>query len=170
MDWLNRKCCYLDVNFLCKDQDSDTDWNGYVTLSLETPFARPAHSDVRNDIILAYIQPSYTITPLINTRTIPGCRSQLPRGLRHRSAAACLLILWIRIPSAAWMFVCSERCVLWGTGLCDGLITRPEKFYRVWCVWVWSRNLKNEAVLAHWGAFAPKTNNNRLLTQLLGSH
>jgi hypothetical protein len=34
--------------------------------------------------------------------------------------------------------VCS---VLSGIGLCDGLITRPEEFYRVWCVqWVWSRS------------------------------
>ena len=32
------------------------------------------------------------------------------------------------------MFVCCECCVLSGRGLCDGLITRPEKSYRVWCV------------------------------------
>ena len=25
-------------------------------------------------------------------------------------------------------------CVLSGRGLCDGLITRPEESYRVWCV------------------------------------
>jgi hypothetical protein len=29
------------------------------------------------------------------------------------------------------MFVC---CVLSGGGLCDELITRPEEFYRMWCV------------------------------------
>jgi len=28
--------------------------------------------------------------------------------------------------------------VLSGRGLCDGLSTRPEESYRVWCVWVWS--------------------------------
>jgi hypothetical protein len=28
--------------------------------------------------------------------------------------------------------------------LCDGTITRPEESYWVWCVLVWSRNLKNE--------------------------
>jgi hypothetical protein len=27
-------------------------------------------------------------------------------------------------------------CVLSGRGLCDGLITRPEKSYRLWCVLV----------------------------------
>jgi hypothetical protein len=34
------------------------------------------------------------------------------------------------------MFVCCECCVLPGRGLCDGLITRPEKSYRLWCVLV----------------------------------
>ena len=32
------------------------------------------------------------------------------------------------------MFVCCECCVLSGRGLCDGLITRPEKSYRILCV------------------------------------
>jgi len=32
------------------------------------------------------------------------------------------------------MSVCVECCVLSGRGLCDGLITRPEKSYRLWCV------------------------------------
>ena len=32
------------------------------------------------------------------------------------------------------MFVCCECCVLSGRGLCDGLIIRPEKSYRLWCV------------------------------------
>jgi len=42
--------------------------------------------------------------------------------------------LWVRIPPGAWMFVCCECCVLSGRGLCDGLITRPEESYRLWCV------------------------------------
>ena len=58
-------------------------------------------------------------------------RSQLARGLRRRSTAACLLRLWVRIPPGAWMFVC---CVLSGRGLCDVLITRPEEYYRLWRV------------------------------------
>jgi len=34
------------------------------------------------------------------------------------------------------MFVCCECCVLSGKGLGDELITRPEKYYRMWCVGV----------------------------------
>ena len=30
--------------------------------------------------------------------------------------------------------VCCECCVLLGRGLCDELITRPQKSYRLWCV------------------------------------
>ena len=61
------------------------------------------------------------------------CRSQWPRGLRRKSAAARLLKLWFRIPPGAWKFVCFECCVLSGRGLCDELITRPEASYRLWC-------------------------------------
>ena len=57
-----------------------------------------------------------------------------PSGLRRMSTAACLLRLWVRIPPRAWMSVCCECCVLSGRGLCDELITRPEKSYRLWCV------------------------------------
>ena len=32
------------------------------------------------------------------------------------------------------LFVCCECYVLSGRGLCDGLITRPEGFYRLWRV------------------------------------
>jgi len=32
------------------------------------------------------------------------------------------------------MFVCCERCVLSGRGLCVGLITRPGESYRLWRV------------------------------------
>jgi hypothetical protein len=66
--------------------------------------------------------------------TCQSCRSQWPRGLRRRSAAARLLRSWIRIPRGAWMFVCCECCLLSGRGLCDELITRPEESYRLWCV------------------------------------
>ena len=61
-------------------------------------------------------------------------RSQWPRGLRLRFAAACLLRLWVRIPPETWMFVCCKCCVLSGRGLCDELIIRPEEPYRMWCV------------------------------------
>ena len=32
------------------------------------------------------------------------------------------------------MFVCCDCYVFSGRGLCDGLITRPEEFYRLWRV------------------------------------
>ena len=74
----------------------------------------------------------------ISPQRIPSdfhvCQSQWPRGLRRRSATARLLRSWVRIPPGAWMSVCCECCVLSGRGLCDGLITRPEESYRLWCV------------------------------------
>jgi len=38
------------------------------------------------------------------------------------------------------MSVSYECCVLWGRGLCAGVIAQSDNSYRVWCVWVWSRN------------------------------
>jgi len=61
------------------------------------------------------------------------CRSQWPRGLRRRSAAARLLRSWVQILPGAWMFVCCECCVLSGS-LCEELITCPGESYRLWCV------------------------------------
>ena len=58
--------------------------------------------------------------------------------------------------------------MLYGRGLCDGLITRPEESYRLWCVVVCDlENLANEEVLAHWGVVAPKTSN---ISECMGSH
>jgi len=37
-------------------------------------------------------------------------------------------------PTGGRMSVCCECAVLSGRGLCDGLITRPEESYRLWCV------------------------------------
>ena len=46
-----------------------------------------------------------------------------------------------QIPSGAWMFAPCWFCVLSGTGLCIGLIIRPEDSYRVWCIRrMWLRN------------------------------
>ena len=86
-------------------------------------------------------------------------RCQWPRGLRRRSTAARLLWLWARIPPGAWMFVCCECCVLSGRGLCNGLITRPEESYRMWCVWVRSWSLDNEKVFAQSGLAHQKQTN-----------
>ena len=83
----------------------------------------------------------------------------LPVPVAARSKAvgvrpARLLRLCVRIPPEAWMSVCCECCVLSGRGLCDGLISRPEESYRLWCVVVWCRkNLKNEEAMARdWAA------------------
>jgi len=74
------------------------------------------------------------VISIYSTITTTNGRSQWPRGVRRRSAAARLLRLWVRIPPGAWMFVCCECCVLSGRCLCDELLTRPEKSYRLWCV------------------------------------
>jgi len=50
------------------------------------------------------------------------------------------------------MFVCCECCVLSDRDLCDGLITRPQKSYRLWHVVVWSINLENEEAKARYRA------------------
>jgi hypothetical protein len=42
----------------------------------------------------------------------PYRRTQRPRGLRLKSAAARLLRLWVRIPPEAWMSVCCECWVV----------------------------------------------------------
>jgi len=62
------------------------------------------------------------------------CPTQWPHRLRRCSAAARLLGLWVLIPPGTWMPVPCECCVLSGRCLCDGLITRPEESYKVWCV------------------------------------
>jgi hypothetical protein len=41
------------------------------------------------------------------------------------------------------MFVCCKCRVLSGRGLCDGLITRPEESYRLWCVVVCDQEISN---------------------------
>jgi hypothetical protein len=47
------------------------------------------------------------------------------------------------------MSVCYECCGLSGRGLCDELIIRPAKSYRLCCVVV-CENLVNEKALTHW--------------------
>jgi hypothetical protein len=66
---------------------------------------------------------------------------QWPLRLRCGFTQGLLLGLMLQIPPGAWMSVSCECCVLSGRHLCDWPITRPEESYRVWCVWVSSRNL-----------------------------
>ena len=80
-------------------------------------------------------------------------RSQRPRGLIRRSPTACLLILWVRIPQWAWMFVCCECCVLslrWADHSSRGVLPT------VVCRCVWSRNFMNEEALTRWGLLCQK--------------
>jgi len=51
------------------------------------------------------------------------------------------------------MDVCCECRVLSSRGLCDELITRPEKSYRLYCVVVYDlENLKNEEAMTRVGS------------------
>jgi hypothetical protein len=92
-------------------------------------------------------------------------RSQWPRRRRHRSSAARLPRLWVRIPPM-------NGCLLWvlcvvswkslqradhsSRGVVPTVVRR--------CVWF--RNLVNEEAMAHWGTVAPKTKNKQVM-QLL---
>jgi hypothetical protein len=101
---------------------------------------------------------------LNSNRYITHSRSKWPRGLRRGSAAARLQGLRVWISPGAWMSVSCGCCMLSGRGLCVGLIPRPERSYRVWCVWVWSWSLDSEA-LAHEGLSWQEKKN--ILTPLL---
>jgi hypothetical protein len=118
------------------------------------------------------------ITIFVLQISVRESRSQWPRGLRRRSTAARLLRSWVRIPPRAWMFVFCECCVLSGRGLCDGLITRPEEFYRLWRVVVCEQETSKKRRLkpATWlwkiqpkGCKAKKTNKHILHVSSLNS-
>jgi len=74
------------------------------------------------------------------------CRSEWPRGLRRRSAAARLLRLWVRIPSGAWVFICCECWVLSEASATTWSLVQRTVVRRC----LWSRNLVNDEALAHW--------------------
>jgi hypothetical protein len=62
-------------------------------------------------------------------------RSQWPRGLRRRSAAARLLRLWVRIPHEAWMSVTCECCQVEVSTTGWSLVQRsPNDCGTSWCV------------------------------------
>jgi hypothetical protein len=96
-------------------------------------------------------------------RIVLLCQYQWPRILRRRTAAACLLGVWVSIPPEGMDVFC-ECCALSGRGLCNELITRPEESYRLWCVFcVCSRNLKTEEAMASVGRSATKRKINFLV-------
>ena len=116
----------------------------YTTLMSGTVFVQPLKLLTQNDEITTII------TLYLGWLISYYCRSQWPRGLRRRSAAARLLRSWFRIPPGAWISVCCECCVLSGRGLCDELITRPEESYWLWCVVVCG--LENSRMRRPWPA------------------
>jgi hypothetical protein len=64
------------------------------------------------------------------------CRSQWPNGLRRGSKLLPCWDCWFESRRGhGCLSVVSVVC-LSGRGLCDGLITRPEESYRLWCVLV----------------------------------
>ena len=102
-------------------------------------------------------------------------RSQWPRGLRLRSTAARLLRSWVRIPPGVWMSVCCECCVLSGRGLCDELITRPDKSYRLWCVVVCDHEKQKKTLCmrrpkTHYGVIAPIENKSSVSQNIVIKH
>jgi len=95
------------------------------------PRTRPVLDRVTLELVFLQVLP---FSPVDIIPTMLHIRSQWPRGLRRRSAAARLLRLWFRILPGLWMSACCECCVLSGRGLCDGLIIRTEASYRLWSV------------------------------------
>jgi hypothetical protein len=97
---------------------------------------------VNRTLDLLYKLAGNTIRSLISTTHVftiqninLGCsRSQWPRGLMRRPSAERLLRSWVRIPRGARRFVSCTVFVLWGRGLCDETIPRPEESYQLWCV------------------------------------
>jgi hypothetical protein len=83
---------------------------------------------IKNRLLHVYVM---CINPM-TLRLVCGSIAKCNWWLSRRSAAACLLRSWVRIPPGTWMFVCFV-CVV-SRGLCDELITRPEESYRLWCV------------------------------------
>jgi hypothetical protein len=77
--------------------------------------------------------------------------------LRRVSATARLLGFGFESRRGYGCLSVCECCELSGTGLCVGLITRPEEsYYGVWCVWVSSWILYKEEALAQWGGSCAK--------------
>jgi len=79
------------------------------------------------------------------------CRSQWPRCLRRRSAAARLLRLWVRISLGGWVSVCWVLRVLRYRPLRRADHSSRGVVPSVARRCVWSRNLVNEKALTQWG-------------------
>jgi hypothetical protein len=84
----------------CKNYDS---W--FVCLKQHLTYTQTVHKTHTLTDPLVPVQYDYWYFKLTH---ILFCRSQWPRGLRHRSAAARLLRLWVRIPPGGM-----DACLLW---------------------------------------------------------
>jgi hypothetical protein len=73
---------------------------------------------------------------------LKGCRVKLisvvyklfHTDLRRAYSTAYLLRLRVRIPPGLWLSVSCRSIMLAGRDVCDGPVTRPWEFYRVWSV------------------------------------
>ena len=106
---------------------------------------RPRHESIRGreQRCSSTHSQTWTVTPLpfCDTKRI---QMSMPVAARSKAWVCGRSLAEIAGSNAAGgMDVCCECCVLSGRGLWDGLITRPEEYYRVLCVWVWSWILHN---------------------------
>jgi len=85
----------------------------------------PLHSPVSPSVPLPCVTLCHHISTGIYYHT---AWSQWTYGQRRGSAVPSWLGSRVRIPPRAWMFISYVVCCV-GSGLCDGLITRPEESY-----------------------------------------
>ena len=125
----------------------------YFMIYWGTNFASCMSSKVR---IKLYINSSLNLAVQRRRR-----RSERPHGLRRRSAAACLLRWWVRIPPGAGMFVMTVVCCqVEVSAMSWSLVQRsPTECGASFCVW--STNLLNKGALAHWGLSRQKPKNKK---------
>jgi hypothetical protein len=98
---------------------------------------------------------------------ISSTRSQLPPVLRRRFTAAPLLGLWLRIQPGALMFILSVLCVVRERSLWRADHASRGVLSTVFRRCVWSRNLKNEEVMA---SFGPQRNRRGYIYTLYCQH
>ena len=87
-------------------------------------------ADINSNVVDIY----FLVWSLSRLLCCVGSGSNVAAAFRRMYASALLLILGVRIPPRAWMFVCCGSCVLSGRGLYDELIMRPEESCWLWRV------------------------------------
>jgi len=109
---------------------------------------------VRSKGLLSHYNSVHIFSPFclnINFEIIfPVADTSSPRSLRHRSAAARQVGLWVRISVRAWMFVVSAVCCQ--VDVCAtswSLVQSPTDCGVSLCVWY--RNFVNEEAMARLG-------------------